>query len=52
MDLDFSPKYEPLFERLEEDSDIDTFILTGGRFSAKSFTTSVFSAAAGILTVV
>jgi len=46
MDLDFSPKYEPLFERLEEDNDIDTFILTGGRFSAKSFTTSVFSATA------
>jgi phage terminase large subunit len=43
VNLEFSDKYEPLFKRLYEDSNIDTFILTGGRFSAKSFTTSVFS---------
>ena len=43
MNLEFSEKYQPLFERLYEDSNVDTFILTGGRFSAKSFTTSVLS---------
>ena len=46
MNLEFSDKYQPLFERLYEDNNIDTFILTGGRFSAKSFTTSVFSSIA------
>ena len=46
MNLEFSEKYEPLFHRLYEDNEVDTFILTGGRFSAKSFTTSVFSSIA------
>ena len=45
MNLELSEKYEPLFKRAYEDNDIDTFVLTGGRFSAKSFTTSI---AAGI----
>ena len=45
MDLELSDKYEPLIQRAYEDSNVDTFILTGGRFSAKSFTTSI---AAGI----
>jgi phage terminase large subunit len=45
MNLELSEKYEPLFKRAYEDNEIDTFILTGGRFSAKSFTTSI---AAGI----
>ena len=45
MNLEISEKYEPLFKRAYEDNGIDTFILTGGRFSAKSFTTSI---AAGI----
>jgi phage terminase large subunit len=43
VDLEFSYKYEPLFKRMYENNNIDTFIITGGRFSAKSFTTSVFS---------
>jgi len=45
MNLELSEKYEPLFKRAYEDNEVDTFILTGGRFSAKSFTTSI---AAGI----
>jgi len=45
MNLELSEKYEPLFKRAYEENEIDTFILTGGRFSAKSFTTSI---AAGI----
>jgi len=45
MNLEISEKYEPLFKRAYEDNEVDTFILTGGRFSAKSFTTSI---AAGI----
>ena len=45
MNLELSEKYEPLFKRAYEDNEIDTFIITGGRFSAKSFTTSI---AAGI----
>jgi phage terminase large subunit len=45
MNLELSDKYQPLFKRAYEDNEIDTFILTGGRFSAKSFTTSI---AAGI----
>lgn len=45
MNLELSEKYEPLFKRAYEENEVDTFILTGGRFSAKSFTTSI---AAGI----
>ena len=45
MNIELSDKYEPLIKRAYEDNGVDTFILTGGRFSAKSFTTSI---AAGI----
>ena len=40
----FSKKYYPLFQILNgKHSEVDTVILTGGRGSAKSFLTSVFS---------
>jgi phage terminase large subunit len=36
--MEISPKYEPLFKRPEG---VDTYIVTGGRFSSKSFTASI-----------
>lgn len=40
----FSQKYLPLFEILQgEHPEVDTVLLTGGRGSAKSFLTSIFS---------
>lgn len=38
MDLEISEKYEPLFKR---PSGVDTYIITGGRFSSKSFTVAI-----------
>ena len=43
-DLEISHKFQPLFEILEgERPEVDTIILTGGRFSSKSHTVSIFS---------
>lgn len=43
-DLEISHKFQPLFEILEGDHhSVDTVILTGGRFSSKSHTVSIFS---------
>ena len=36
--MNISPKYKPLFDRPEG---VDTYIVTGGRFSSKSFTASI-----------
>ena len=36
--MEISPKYQPLFKRPEG---VDTYIITGGRFSSKSFTASI-----------
>lgn len=36
--MNISPKYQPLFKRPEG---VDTYIITGGRFSSKSFTASI-----------
>ena len=36
--MEISPKYEPLFKRPDG---VDTYIITGGRFSSKSFTASI-----------
>jgi len=38
MEINLSDKYQPLFDIPQH---VDTFILTGGRFSAKSFTISL-----------
>ena len=44
-DLDLSIKYKPLFELFDPKThpDVDTVIVTGGRYSLKSFTVSTFS---------
>lgn len=47
MDLELSPKYEPLFEWLNGlHPEIDTVVITGGRYSQKSFATGVLSCVA------
>jgi len=44
MNIDFSKKYQPLFQILQgKHPEVDTVILTGGRGSAKSFVISVLS---------
>ena len=47
-DIDVHYKYQGLFELLEQDNDsiVDTVIVTGGRYSLKSFTISVFALSA------
>lgn len=46
MEIDFSYKFQPLFELLEDNNcpEVDTVIITGGRGSEKSFAVSTFSA--------
>jgi predicted phage terminase large subunit-like protein len=46
--IEFCYKYQPLFELLNPTfhSEIDTVIITGGRYSLKSYTVSIFSLAA------
>lgn len=47
MDIELSDKYQPLFELLAGDhASVDTVIITGGRFSQKSFATGVFACVA------
>jgi len=45
MQIEFSNKFKPLFKLLDKEylPEVDTVIMTGGRGSYKSFTTSVFS---------
>ena len=38
MEVNLSPKYEPLFKRPEG---VNTYIITGGRFSSKSYTVAI-----------
>ena len=47
-DIDVHYKYQGLFELLEQDNEsiVDTVIVTGGRYSLKSFTISVFALSA------
>tara|TARA_R110000796_G_scaffold218540_2_gene334469 strand:+ start:969 stop:2186 length:1218 start_codon:yes stop_codon:yes gene_type:complete len=40
LNIEISPKYKPLFSRPKE---VDTYILTGGRFSSKSYTAAIAS---------
>ena len=40
MQIEISEKYKPLFNRPKE---VDTFIVTGGRFSSKSYTVAIAS---------
>lgn len=44
-DLEICYKFEPLFDLLDPNSfpEVDTVIMTGGRYSLKSHTTSIFS---------
>ena len=44
-ELEISGKFKPLFKLLNKDykSDVDTVIMTGGRYSLKSSTVSIFS---------
>jgi phage terminase large subunit len=44
-ELKISEKYEPLFNLFDDDfhPEIDTVIITGGRYSLKSFTVSIFT---------
>lgn len=46
MEIDFSYKFQPLFELLDNNAypDVDIVIITGGRGSEKSFAVSTFSA--------
>lgn len=46
MEIDFSYKFQPLFELLDDKihPEVDTVIITGGRGSEKSFAVSTFSA--------
>lgn len=43
--IEFSEKFEPLFRLLDPNfhPKVDTVIMTGGRYSSKSFVTSIFS---------
>jgi len=45
MEIDFSYKFQPLFELLNPNNypEVDTVIITGGRGSAKSYAVSTFS---------
>ena len=44
MNIEISEKYEPLFRMLQgENPNVDTVIMTGGRFSGKSWGVSLFS---------
>jgi len=44
-DIDISYKFEPLFDLFDKNNfpDVDTVIMTGGRYSLKSSTVSIFS---------
>lgn len=47
MEIELSAKYQPLFELLENQHlQVDTVIITGGRFSQKSFAVGTFSCVA------
>ena len=47
MELELSEKYEPMFRWLNGDfPQVDTIIITGGRYSQKSFATGLFSCVA------
>lgn len=47
MEIELSHKYQPLFELLQnEHPQVDTVIITGGRFSQKSFAVGTFSCVA------
>lgn len=47
MDIELSDKYQPLFELLAGDhASVDTVIITGGRFSQKSFAVGTFACVA------
>jgi PBSX family phage terminase large subunit len=43
--IEFSDKFEPLFRLLDPNfhPEVDTVIMTGGRYSSKSFVTAIFS---------
>lgn len=42
--IDISEKFQPLFELLEgKHPDVDTVVMTGGRYSLKSYTVSIFA---------
>ena len=42
--LELSEKYQPLFELLQgRHPEVDTVIITGGRYSLKSYTVSIFA---------
>ena len=44
MEIELSVKYQPLFELLQDQhKEVDTVIITGGRFSQKSFAVGTFS---------
>jgi PBSX family phage terminase large subunit len=43
-ELEFSEKFSPLFELLQgKHQEVDTVIMTGGRYSLKSYTVSIFA---------
>jgi len=44
-DLEISVKFKPLFRLFDENyyPDVDTVIITGGRYSLKSYTVSIFA---------
>lgn len=45
--IEISEKFQPLFELLQgQHKDVDTVIITGGRYSLKSFTVSIFACTA------
>jgi len=45
IDVDITEKFQPLFDLYKEDfhPEIDTVIITGGRYSLKSYTVSIFA---------
>ena len=48
MEVEISNKYKPLFTLFQDNQhkDVDTVIITGGRYSLKSYTVSIFALAA------
>ena len=43
-EIEISEKFQPLFELLQgEHQEVDTVIMTGGRYSLKSYTVSIFA---------
>ena len=45
MEVEISNKYKPLFTLFQDNQhkDVDTVIITGGRYSLKSYTVSIFA---------